>query len=140
VVALAWLRPDFNRTEAPDWRPVLALAEAAQEKGDLYGARHLYLQVDRIASWQQDWSGLMAAACGMKRLDGAAGPYSKTFAILIRAMMAAESKQSRAGIAAVADVLDSMRVHKAASMVLSRIRPDWPQEARAAADSAVAAC
>ena len=128
MVALAWLRPDLNRTEIVDWRPVLALADAAWEKGDLYAARHLYLQVDQIASSQQDWEGLVAAACGIKRLDGAEGPYSKTFAILIRAMMAAESKQSRAGIAAVARVFAAVGQDKAASMVLSRTRPDWPEE------------
>lgn len=128
MVALAWLRPDLNRTEIPDWRPVLALADAAWEKGDLNAARHLYLQVDQIASWQQDWEGLVAVACGIKRLDGAEGPYSKTFAILIRATMAAESRQSRAGIAAVAKAFAAVGQDKAASMVSSRIRPDWPEE------------
>jgi hypothetical protein len=128
LVALAWLRPDLNRTEIPDWRPVLALADAAWEKGDLYAARHLYLQVDQIASSQQDWEGLVSAACGIQRLDGAEGPYSKPFAILIRAMMAAESRQSRAGIAAVAGVFAAVGQDKAASMVSSRIRPDWPEE------------
>jgi hypothetical protein len=128
LVALAWIRPDLNRTEIADWRPLLALADAAREKGDLHAARHLYLQVDWIASSQQDWEGLVAAACGIKRLDGAAGPYSKTFAILIRAVMAAESRQSRAGIAAVAKVFAASGQDKAASMVSSRIRPDWPEE------------
>jgi hypothetical protein len=128
MVALAWIRPDLNRTEIPDWRPVLALADAAWREGDLRAARHLYLQVDWIASLQQDWEGLVAAACGMKRLDGAEGPYSKTFAILVRAVMAAESRQSRAGIAAIAGVFAAFGQDKAASMVSSRIRPDWPEE------------
>jgi hypothetical protein len=128
MVTLAWIRPDFNRTEIPDWRPVLALADAAWGEGDLYAARHLYLQVDQIASSQQDWEGLVAAACGIQRLDGAEGPYSKTFAILVRAVMAAESRQSRAGIAAIAGVFAAFGQDKAASMVSSRIRPDWPEE------------
>jgi hypothetical protein len=128
MVALVWLRPDLNRTEIPDWRPVLALADAAWEKGDLDAARHLYLQVDQIASSQQDWEGLVAAACGIKRLDGAGGRYSKTFAILIRAVTAAESKQSRAGIAAVAGVFAAVGQDKAAALVSSRIMPDWPEE------------
>jgi hypothetical protein len=128
MIALGWLRPDLNRTEIPDWRPVLALADAALEKGDLSAARHLYLEVDQIASSQQDWEGLVAAACGFKRLDGAEAPYSKTFAILIRAAMAAESRQSRAGMAAVARVFATVGQDKAASMVSSRIRPDWPEE------------
>lgn len=128
MVALAGLRADWIRPEIPDWRPVLALADASWQKGDLYEARHLYLQVDRIASWQQDWEGLVAAACGIKRLDGAEGPYSKTFAILVRAMTAAESKQSRAGISAVARAFSKTGEHKAATMVSSRVRPHWPQE------------
>jgi hypothetical protein len=130
IVALAWLRPDLNRREIPDWRPVLAFADAAREKGNLYEARHLYLQVERIASWEQDWEGLVAAACGIKRLDGAARPYSKTHSILIRATAAAEVKQSRAGIAAVARAFTAIGETKAVSMVLQRIRPDWPEENR----------
>jgi hypothetical protein len=128
MVTLASLRPDLNRTEILDWRPVLTLADAAWEKGDLYAARQLYLEVDQIASSQQDWEGLVAAACGMQRLDGAAGPHSRAFAILIRAAMAAESRQSRAGIAAVAGVFAAFGQDKAASMVATRIRPDWPEE------------
>jgi hypothetical protein len=127
MVAFAWIR-DLNRTEIPDWRPLLTLADAAWEKGDLYAARHLYLEVDQIASSQQEWEGLVAAACGIQRLDGAEGPYSKTFAILIRAAMAAESRQSRAGIAAVAGVFAAFGQDKVASMVATRIKPEWPEE------------
>ena len=32
LVGFTWIRPDFNREEIPDWRPVLARAEAALEK------------------------------------------------------------------------------------------------------------
>jgi cupin domain len=67
--------------------------------------------------WLYILSGRVAVACGIKRLDGAEGPYSKTFAILIRAMLAAESKQSRAGIASVARVFAAVGHDKAASMV-----------------------
>jgi hypothetical protein len=140
MVALAWFRADLTRLEIPDWRPVLALADASWRKGDLYEARHLYLQVDRIASWQQDWEGLVAAACGIKRLGGEEGPYSKTFAILVRAMMAAESKRSRAGISAVARAFSTIGEDKAATMVSSRIRPDWPQETRDSANLVAAGC
>jgi hypothetical protein len=140
MLVLAWLSPDLNRTEIPDWRPVLALADASWKKGDLYEARHLYLEVDRIASWRQDSEGLVAAACGIKRLDGAGGPYSKTFAILVRAMMAAESHQSRAGAAAVARAFAAMGEDKAASMVVSRIRPDWPEEVQDSANAVAAGC
>ena len=44
LAALAWTQCDFSGREIPDWKPVLALADAAQEKGDLYYAKHLYLQ------------------------------------------------------------------------------------------------
>jgi hypothetical protein len=130
MVALLWLRPDLTRTEIPDWKPVLAVADVSWKKGDLFEARHLYLQVNRIASWEQDWEGLIGAACGIKRLDSAKGPYSKTFAILVRAMIAAESKQSRAGISAVARAFSTMGEHEAETMVWARIRPDWPHETR----------
>jgi hypothetical protein len=135
-----WMRPDLARQDMPDWRPVLALADAAREKEDLYEARHLYLQVERIATWQQDWEGLVAAACGIKRLDGAPRPYSKTHSILIRAMMAAESNQSRAGIAVVARAFTAIGETKAASMVLARVRPDWPQETRDLANLVAVGC
>lgn len=128
LVAVAWLYPDFNRTDTPDWRPVLALADAAWKKGDLYEARHLYVQVDRIAAWHQDWRGLVAAACGIKRLDGARGVYSKAFQILLRALIAAQNEQSRAGFTAVADVFSALGEQKAAEMALAQIRHDWPQE------------
>ena len=36
MVGFALMRPDFNRQEIPDWRPVLALADASLEKGELY--------------------------------------------------------------------------------------------------------
>ena len=124
---LASLRADLDRIELPDWKPVLSLADAAWEKGDSSAARRLYLKVEQIASSRQDWEGLVAAACGIKKFDGVEGPYSKTFAILMRATMAAESRQSRAGIAAVARVFAAVGQDKAASMVSSRIRPDWPE-------------
>jgi hypothetical protein len=33
MVGFAFMRPDFNRQEIPDWRPVLALADASLGKG-----------------------------------------------------------------------------------------------------------
>jgi hypothetical protein len=140
MVGLARLRPDLNRMEIPDWRPVLVLADLSRQKGDLYEARHLYLQVERIASWRRDWEGLVAAACGFKRLDRAEGPYSKTFAILVRAMIAAESKQSRSSMASVAKAFTALGEPKAASMALARVRPEWPAEAEVPAESLLAGC
>src|SRR5262250_3811537 len=100
--ALAWMRRDFRNPEIPDWKPVLALANTAQEKGDLYYAKDLYSQAGRLAALREDWAGLAAAACAMNKLDKQKSRYSPTNALLLRAMIAAETKQSRSGMAAVA--------------------------------------
>lgn len=128
IVLLARMYPDLNRQEIPDWRPAISLAEEFLKKRDLYRARHLYLQADRIAAWRQDWDGLVAAACGIYRLDGINGPYSKAFAILIRATTAADFRKSRRGIATVAQAFAAIGADKAAKAALARIQPDWPDE------------
>jgi hypothetical protein len=128
MVAMAFMRPDFNRRESPDWKPVLALAEAALAKGELLEARGLYLRTGRLAGWREDWAGLLAAACGVKKLERERGPYSTTNMLLLRAMIAAETRQSRSGMAALARAFASVEQHETASMVLARIRPNWPEE------------
>src|SRR5262249_47261989 len=90
LAALAWTQCDFSGRGIPDWKSVLALADAAQEKGDLYYAKSLYLQGGRLAVWRDDWAGLLAAACGIRKLEREKGPYSFTNALLLRAMVAAE--------------------------------------------------
>jgi len=60
LVFFAWKDPDFNRQKVSDWNPVLALAQAS----DLIEARGLYSRAGRIATWQDDWTGILAAACG----------------------------------------------------------------------------
>ena len=42
LATLAWTQCDFSGRGIPDWKPVLALGDAAQEKGDLYYAKSLY--------------------------------------------------------------------------------------------------
>jgi hypothetical protein len=123
--ALAWMRRDFRNPEIPDWRPVLALADAAQEKGDLYYAKSLYSQVGRLAARREDWEGLVVAACAMNKLDKQKGRYSPTNGLLLRAMIAAETKQNRSGMAAVAKAFAGRGEDKVASMVLSRIQENW---------------
>ena len=44
--------PDLNRTESPDWRPLISPTEMLN-RGDRYEARRLYLYVDRVAYWQK---------------------------------------------------------------------------------------
>jgi hypothetical protein len=93
LAPLTWTQCDFIGREIPDWKPVLALADAAWEKGDLYYAKSLYLQAGKFAVWRDDWTGLLAAACGIKKLERERGPYSSTNALLRRAMVAAEKTQ-----------------------------------------------
>ena len=140
MIALAWMRPEFNRSEVLDWKPVVARANAALAKGDLYEARYLYGQVEQIASWKQEWEGLFAAACGLKRLDGAPGPYSKSLTILLRAAMVAENKQSRQAIVIIAQAFRVMEKHEVASKIIDRIRSDWPEDMQEPADTAAPGC
>jgi hypothetical protein len=128
LVGSLWIVPDRNRQEIPDWKPALTLAEASLDKGDPYETRALYSRVGRLASWRGDWEGLLAAACGMKKIDRERPAYPATYTLLIRAMMAAELKQSRAGIAAVAGAFAAIGEHKAAAMTLGRVREDWAAE------------
>ena len=140
MVGFALMRPDFNRQEIPDWRPVLALADASLENGELYDARSLYSRAARLASLQEDWGGLLAAACGMKLLDKGSRSYFNVQTILVRAMMAAESRQSRAGIAEVARAFAAVGKNEAASMVLGRIQTDWPEEMQDSTNVHIAGC
>src|SRR5262249_49551156 len=82
----------------------------------------------RLASWRDDWGGLLAAACGMKALDNDSGPYSNVHTILVRAMMAGESRQSRAGMTAVARAFAAMGEGRGASMGLGGIQTFWPED------------
>jgi hypothetical protein len=129
MFVLAALYPNLNRTEIPDWRPILSRADESWSRGDLYQARHLYLQADRVASWRQDWAGLVATACRINRMDGANGPYSRTFSILLRASTAAELGQSRQGVATVAKSFSLLGADEAAAAILARIQPSWPNDA-----------
>lgn len=132
LAVLARLNPDFNRQETPDWKSAIKLAEAARAKGDLIEAKGLYSRAGRLAGWQDDWSGLLAAACGMRRIDKEVTPYSATYALLLRAMIAAEAKQSRDGMAATARAFAALGAKETSSMVLARVRLEWPEKADAA--------
>jgi len=93
-----------------------------------------------LAAWRQEWEGLLAAACGMSTLETARGVYSKTFQILIHALVAARNRRSRDGVAAVAQALAAMGEPKAADMAVANIRADWPEEARASPGTSASAC
>ena len=140
LAALTWTQCDFSGREIPDWKPILALADAAQEKGDLYYAKSLYLQGGRLAVWRDDWSGLVAAACGIKKLEREKGPYSSTNALLLRAMVAAEKRHSGSGLVAVATAFVALGEDKVASMVLSRVGKDWVEDTNDSADIVSPSC
>ena len=129
MIVLASLYPDLNRTEISDWRPLISRADEASNRGDRHRARGLYLQVDRVAYWRKDWEGLVAAACRINALDGVNLPYSKAISILFRASTTAERAQSRRGLTTVAKSFSLLGSDEAASAVLARIQPGWPNEA-----------
>ena len=137
---LAWRSLDFGKPDIPDWKPVLALADTAQEKGDLYYAKSLYLQAGSHAARREDWEGLIAVACAIYKLDKQKNHYSPTNQFLLRAMLAAEMKQSRLGMAAVAKAFMGLGDDKVASMVLSRIQKDWTENATDSANARSLGC
>jgi hypothetical protein len=140
LAALAWMRRDFSGWETADWKPVLTLANTARAKGDLYYAKSLYEQAGRLAARREDWAGLIAAACAMNSLDTQKGSYSSTNALLLRAMIAAETRQSRSGMAAVANAFAGLGEDKVASTAMSRIRKDWVEESNDSADIVSPGC
>lgn len=140
LITLAWKLREFSGWEIPEWKPSLALADTARERGDLYYAKSLYLQVGRLAASRDDWTGLLAAACGIKKHDRQRGRYSATNMLLLRAMVAAETKQSRSGMVEVGKAFSALGEDKVASMVMSRIGTDWIDKTDDSADVASPGC
>ena len=140
LAVLTWRQCDFSRQEIRDWKPILALADAAWGRGDLYYAKHLYLQAGKFAVWRDDWAGLLAAACGIKQLERERAPYSAANALLLRAMVAAEKRQSQAGLVAVAKAFAALGEDQVASMVLSLVGKDWVEETNDSADIVSPGC
>jgi hypothetical protein len=120
-----WTAWNFSGRETPDWQPTLELAHAARERGDLHYARSLYAQAGRLSAQRDDWAGLLAAACGIKKLERQRGRRSETNALLLKAMSAAKSRQSPSGLVAVASAFSALGHDSVASMVLSHAREDW---------------
>jgi hypothetical protein len=109
------------------WQERLLNADSALASGDRNRARHLYSQAARLAVWQSDWFGALAAACGMSRVERPRDDYFATRPVLIRAMILAEQKQSAAGLNSVAEAFASIGEHSAAAMVKGRIRSSVPE-------------
>ena len=121
----AWTAWNFGGRETSDWQPTLERGHAARERGDLHYARSLYTQVGRLSAQRDDWAGLLAAACGMKKLERQRGRRSETNALLLKAMNAAKTRQSQSGLVAVASAFSALGHDSVASMVLSHARQDW---------------
>jgi hypothetical protein len=121
------LLPNNPSHRETDWKQLLASANTERRRGNLYHAKALYVQAGRIAALNENWAGLLGAACGMKMLERHIGRHSSANALLLRAMVAAETRQSRAGMNDVAKAFDALGEHKVAIMALSRIGANWPQ-------------
>jgi hypothetical protein len=132
LIVVARFDPELNRSESTDWNSLISRADEALSRGDRYEARRLYVQVDRVAYWRNDWQGLVAAACRINKLDGVNRPYSKSLAVMFRASTIAERGQSRQGLATVAKSLSLLGSDEAASAILARIQPNWPYEVTSA--------
>jgi hypothetical protein len=129
-----WARWDFSGQEVRDWRAILELGDGARERGKLHYAKSLYAQAGQVSASRDDWAGLLAAACGMKKLERQSGRRSETTALLLRAMSAAETRQSRSGLVAVATAFTALGHDPVASMVLSHAKNDWVEKTATSSD------
>ena len=138
ALTLSW--PNLHRPKFPDWKPAFALAEVARGKGEFYEAKGLYSQAGRLAARSDDWAGLLAAACGLDKLERKATRYSTRDSFLLRAAAAAEKKKSRVGLTAVTTAFTSLGEHDLASAARSKVRQNWPAEDRAPAEVTLSDC
>src|SRR5919109_2701414 len=139
LIILTLLPHNPSRRET-DWKQLLARANTERVRGNLYYAKALYAQAGTIAASNENWAGLLSAACGMKMLERHIGRHSSTHALLLRAMVAAETRQSRAGMTNVVKAFDALEEHKVAIMAMSRIGANWPQEANQPEDLNSSSC
>ena len=126
LLALGSLR-EARELPSARWQDRLNEAEAAMRDGDIYAARSLYAQTARIASWTDDWTGILAAACGLKKLERPRDNYFATRTTLVRAMIAAQNQRSAQGLHAVADAFAGIGELDAAALARSRIPMDAPE-------------
>jgi hypothetical protein len=92
-----------------------------------------------MAASVDDWKGLLAVACGLQRLGDSLERPMNSHAILLRAMMAAQRKQSAEGLQAVAVAFKSTG-EWFATLALSRIRENWLHERLTARDLKLETC
>ena len=124
LLALLGLLPEARELPSAHWQNRLNAAEAAMRNGDIYSARSFYSQAARIASWTDDWTGILAAACGLRKLERPYDNYFATRTTLVRAMIAAQSQRSEQGLNAVANAFARIGELDAAALARSRIPMD----------------
>lgn len=124
--AAMWVRPNRQSpVQTESWRHELEQGKSAAEKGDLYGASNHYSRATRIAGGENDWEGLVTIACELFAAGSLQGSGFNAHMLLVRAMVAAEKKQSPGGLRVVADAF-RMLGESHAELALSRIGADWP--------------
>jgi hypothetical protein len=128
---------DIQGEEPPGWRPVLVEAERSFGKRDLYQAKFLYASAGHIASLRQDWEGLLAAACGMNKLGGLDAYSIEIHTLLAGAVLAAENKQSKAGMHAVSKAFAMIGEDGLGSAILSRVQESWVDQTNRSLSEAV---
>jgi hypothetical protein len=142
LAALTRSQCDFSGRGIPDWRPVLALADAvrcgAGKRRSVLCEEFVFARGE-ARSLARRLGRLLAAACGIRKLERERGPYSSTNALLLRAMVAVEKRQSRLGLVAVAKAFAALGEDKVASMVLSRMG-NWIEETNDSADIVSPGC
>jgi hypothetical protein len=126
LLALGSLR-EARELPSARWQDRLNEAEVAMRNGDIYSARSFYSQAARIASWTDDWTGILESACGLKKLERPRDNYFATRITLVRAMIAARNQRSAQGLNAVADAFAGVGEHHAAALARSHIPTDAPQ-------------
>jgi hypothetical protein len=123
----------------PRWKHSLKQAEILRHQGDLDGASDFYARAAQMAASVDDWKGLLAVACGLQRLGDSLERPMNSHAILLRAMMAAQRKQSAEGLQAVAVAFKSSG-EWFASLALSRIQATWRHGGLTARDLKLGTC
>ena len=126
VILAKWDSLNFvSQGRQNSWRHEVGEARLWGQKGDLYRASLHYARAAGSAAAENDWEGLLSVACELQGLGHLQGSGFDAYTLLVRAMLAAEQKQSPEGLRAVADAFRTVG-ESYASLALSRIRDDWP--------------